>query len=148
MRLATARTRAQGLLAVYEKMPFESGSFDSAMAGFSLRDAKDLLRALAEINHLLRLGGKFLIVDLSKPDSEIKSGMIAIYWRVLAPAIAFLSSGKLGLKFGGLATTYRKLPRISEFFALVKKSGFGVSKAEFSMLGGACVILLSKESEI
>lgn len=147
MRVAIKRTHQQGLLAVYESLPFRDGVIDSAMAGFSLRDARDLSKALQQINRLLKIDGKFLVVDLSKPDSTVKSWLISVYWRTLAPAIAFLSSGRLGLKFGALSTTYRRLPKISEFYQVVKDEGFEVSRSEFSLLGGAAVILLTKKFE-
>jgi demethylmenaquinone methyltransferase / 2-methoxy-6-polyprenyl-1,4-benzoquinol methylase len=146
MRVARVRTGCDGLLAVYEALPFRDGSLDSSMAGFSLRDARDLSVALREIYRLLKPGGKFLIVDLSKPDSVVKNRLIAVYWRGIAPLIAFLSSGKLGLKFGALSKTYRRLPKISEFLKVTKEAGFEVSRTEFSMLGGASVILLNKKS--
>ena len=144
MRIAHNRVAQDGVLGVYETLPFREEAVDAAMAGFSIRDARDLPAALRQINSLLRENGKFLIVDLSKPDSSLKGGLISVYWRMLAPFIAFLSSGKLGLKFGALSKTYKRLPKISEFFRLAEDEGFEVAKSEFSMLGGACVILLTK----
>jgi len=144
MQVAAARTHENGLLAVYECLPFRGGAIDSAMAGFSLRDARNLSEALRQISRMLKDEGKFLIVDLSKPDSATKGALISAYWQFLAPAIAFLSSGRLGLKFGALARTYQKLPKISEFKRIAAEQGFIVSNAEFSMLGGAGVMLLTK----
>jgi demethylmenaquinone methyltransferase / 2-methoxy-6-polyprenyl-1,4-benzoquinol methylase len=145
MRIARERVAQDGALGVFEFLPFRKEAADAAMAGFSIRDARDLSAALRQINILLKENGKFLIVDLSKPDSSLKSSVISVYWRVLAPAIAFLSSGKLGLKFGALSKTYKRLPKISEFFRLTEAEGFEVTKSEFSMLGGACIILLTKK---
>ncbi len=144
MRIAHQRVAQDGVLGVYEFLPFRKEAMDAAMAGFSIRDARDLSASLRQINGLLKENGKFLIVDLSKPDSSWKSGLISTYWRTLAPAIAFLSSGKLGLKFGALSKTYKRLPKTSEFFRLAEDAGFEVTKSEFSMLGGACIILLTK----
>jgi len=144
MKVATKRVDSSGLLAVYEFLPFREGAIDAAMAGFSLRDARDLKSALKEIRRLLKTNGKFLIVDLSKPDSSLRRQIISVYWSVIAPLIAFLSSGRLGLKFGVLSKTYKRLPTISEFFRVVEKEGFKISRSEFRMLGGAAVILLSK----
>lgn len=144
MRVAKDRTKAQGVLAVYEQLPFRASSLDAAMAGFSLRDARDLTRALAELWCILKAGGHFLIVDLSKPDSKTKSAFISFYWRVFAPFLAFLAAGRLGLKFAALATTYNRLPTMSELTKLFEKSGFSVPIAEFSMLGGASILILQK----
>ncbi len=95
MGVAKLKTGVEGLIAVFENLPFKAETFDAAMAGFAIRDAKNLSTALEEINRLLKIGGKFLIVDLAKPDSKFKTKLIGIYWRAIAPAIAFLSSGRL-----------------------------------------------------
>ncbi len=145
MRLARQRTYEDGVLAVYEYLPLRESTIDATMAGFSLRDARNLSAALKQINRLLKPNGKFLIVDLSKPDSSVRSKLISIYWRGIAPTIAYFSSGRLGLKFGALAKTYDRLPKISEFLHITQEEGFDVSKTEFSMMGGACVILLTKK---
>ena len=145
MKVASERTKQEGLLSVYEFLPFREEVLDAVMAGFSLRDARDLEVALSQIRRLLRHNGKFLIVDLSKPDSEIKRTLISIYWRILAPLIAFVVAGRLGLKFGALSKTFNRLPTMSEFFRISRKEGFEVTNSEFSMLGGACIILLIKK---
>ncbi len=144
MRIAKSKTGLDGVIAVFENLPFKPETFDSAAAGFAIRDARNLRRALEEIDSLLKRKGKLVIVDLSKPDSKFKTTLIGFYWRALAPAIAFIAAGSLGLEFGALAKTFHRLPRNSEFLRLVKESGFHVTKAEFSMMGGACVLLLTK----
>ncbi len=145
MRVAKERNPdSDGLLLVYENLPFRKETFEAAMAGFAIRDARVLSLALREIHSLLKRNGYFLIVDLCKPDSNIKRGLISIYWRVFAPLIALFSSGRLGLKFADLFTTYRRLPKNSEFAQLIAESGFTIFKRDYRMLDGACVLLLKK----
>ncbi|MDA4111868.1 MAG: class I SAM-dependent methyltransferase [Thaumarchaeota archaeon] len=144
MRIARSRTKAQGLLAVYENLPFRTGSIDAAMAGFSIRDARDLKRALSQLDDVLRPGGRFLIVDLSKPDSKVKSVFISAYWRLIAPVLAFAAAGRQGLKFAALSTTYRRLPKHSQLVELFQMCGFSVEKSESFMIGGASVIVIRK----
>jgi ubiquinone/menaquinone biosynthesis C-methylase UbiE len=146
-RVAKSKTGLEALIAVFENLPFKERTFASAMAGFAIRDARILSRAFDEIHAVLTTDGKFLVVDLSKPDSKIKSTLIHAYWGLFAPLIAFVSSGRLGLKFGALAKTYSKLPNSSEFIKLADRSGFQVHIAEYSLLGGACVILFSKKKD-
>lgn len=146
MKVASARTKRDGLLAVYEFLPFRGKALDAAMAGFSLRDARNLSVALGEVHRLLKDKGKFLIVDLSKPDSPMKRMLISLYWRALAPLIAFTVAGRLGLKFGALSKTFDRLPTTSEFFRISGEKGFDVTKSEFTMMGGASVILLTKKA--
>ncbi|MCL4518520.1 MAG: class I SAM-dependent methyltransferase [Thaumarchaeota archaeon] len=144
LRVAKSRIKSDALVCVYENLPIRPESFDAAMAGFSLRDAKTLSTALAEIRQLLRVNGRFLIVDLSKPDSRIRRAMIGIYWKTLSPLIAFFAAGRVGLRFGELYKTYRRLPKNSEFLSLVRRSGFDVTTSKYFMLGGACFIVLNR----
>lgn len=145
LRVAKERNvAADGLVSVYENLPFRKSTFDAAMAAFSLRDARNLSRALIEIRDILKPGGFFLIVDLCKPNSRMKRGLIGAYWRVFAPLLALVACGLRGLKFAALSTTYKRLPLNSEFSSLVELSGFEIKKAERSMLEGACVMLLKK----
>jgi len=144
LKVARRRVGQDGVLGVYEALPFRTAVLDAAMSGFSIRDAKDLKAALEQINRLLKPNGKFLIVDLSKPDSPMKSGLISIYWRIFAPLIAFFSVGKLGWKFAALSKTYSRLPKTSEFIRMAETGGFEIVRCEFSMMGGAGVLLLSK----
>jgi demethylmenaquinone methyltransferase/2-methoxy-6-polyprenyl-1,4-benzoquinol methylase len=133
-----------GLLATYENLPFRNEVFDAAIAGFAIRDARLLSRALEEIHSSLKGGGYFLIVDLCKPDSAIIRGLISVYWRLIAPALAFIASGRTGLKFAALYTTYRMLPKNSELEKLISSCGFTISKKEYKMLGGAGILLFKR----
>ncbi|HKW05144.1 MAG TPA: class I SAM-dependent methyltransferase [Nitrososphaerales archaeon] len=147
LRVAKERNgTAEGLVSVYENLPFRRSTFDAAMAGFALRDARDLSRALLEIQDMLKPGGFFLIVDLCKPNSHMKRGLIGMYWRIFAPLLALFACGLRGLKFAALSTTYRRLPLNSEFSGLVERSGFEIKKVEYSMLEGACIMLLKKSN--
>jgi demethylmenaquinone methyltransferase / 2-methoxy-6-polyprenyl-1,4-benzoquinol methylase len=147
MQVASERNpNSEGLLAIFENLPFKEGSFQGAMAGFALRDARSLEQALSRISDSIQNGGFFLIVDLSKPDSRLKRGMIALYWWTLAPLIAFFVAGRLGLKFVALSTTYRRLPRNSEFVKLAQDAGFDLVASRFFMLGGASIVLLRKHA--
>jgi demethylmenaquinone methyltransferase/2-methoxy-6-polyprenyl-1,4-benzoquinol methylase len=147
IRFARSKEKLECALSVFENLPFKDSSVGAAMAGFSIRDARSLLHAFREIARLLRDDGKLLVVDLSKPDSDAKSSLISFYWHVIAPFIALVSSGKLGLRFGALSRTFQRLPKNSEFIKLAKRAGFTVTKARYSMLGGACVILFRKEPQ-
>jgi demethylmenaquinone methyltransferase/2-methoxy-6-polyprenyl-1,4-benzoquinol methylase len=135
---------SEQLLAIYEHAPFRPEAFDAAMAGFAIRDARNLSQSLKEIYYSIKPRGYFLIVDLSKPDSRTKCALIAIYWKVFSPLLATLASPRLGRKFASLFTTYRRLPTRSVFAKLVLASGFEVAYENYHMVGGSAVILLKR----
>jgi demethylmenaquinone methyltransferase/2-methoxy-6-polyprenyl-1,4-benzoquinol methylase len=92
---------------VFESLPFRSGTFGAAVAGFSLRDSRDLEDALTEIRRALAPQGRFGFCDLGKPVSKAKARLVAAYIYVAAPLIGFASGGYAGLRFGSLYDTYK-----------------------------------------
>jgi demethylmenaquinone methyltransferase / 2-methoxy-6-polyprenyl-1,4-benzoquinol methylase len=146
-RVARKRNPASdGVISVFENLPLASGIANAAIAGFAIRDARKLSNALEEINRTLKQGGLFLVVDLSKPDSRINRGLVRFYWRIIAPAIAFVVAGRVGLKFAALSTTYNRLPTNKEYVELARSKGFNVIKSKYFLLGGASVLVLRKSS--
>lgn len=138
------KNRSERIVGVFEQLPFRNESYDAAMAGFAIRDAKDLPTALVELRASLKGQGVFLIVDLSKPNSRFKTKVIAFYWRIVAPLIATVASFKLGRKFGALYTTFLKLPNRSAFSELINRTGFEILSESYYMLGASAVILVKK----
>jgi len=147
MNVAIERNKtSEGVLGIYEAIPLRSLSFSSAIAGFAIRDSRNLLKALEEIHRVLEDRGYFLIVDLSRSDSVTKRSLVGFYWIALAPLIAFFAAGRLGLKFGALYTTYERLPKKKDFLELLNLAGFEVVEKRFRMMDGVCVILLRKKT--
>ena len=58
---------------VFEHIPFKEGEFDAVLCGYSLRDAINLRIAISEIHRVLKKDGRFVIVDLGKPDEDFKN---------------------------------------------------------------------------
>ncbi len=145
VRVSISKNRnSQSVASVYESLPFWGETMDAAMAGFAIRDAKDLRSAMKQTHDILRPKGLFLIVDLCKPNSKVKRGLVGAYWRLIAPAIAFLAAGRLGLKFAALSKTFERLPTMHEFVELTMSQGFTVVESSLRMLDGACILLLQR----
>ena len=92
---------------VFEFLPFRSGCFGAAVAGFSLRDARDLESALTEIRRAVRAGARFAFCDLGKPKSILKATFVGAYILIAPPLIGLLTGGPSGLRFASLFDTYR-----------------------------------------
>jgi demethylmenaquinone methyltransferase/2-methoxy-6-polyprenyl-1,4-benzoquinol methylase len=84
---------------IFENIPFKDNSFDIVMCGYSLRDAIDLEKAVYEIHRILKKGGRFIIVDLGKPDKKIIRMGVSIYLKYILKIFAYIVAGKNGLKF-------------------------------------------------
>jgi demethylmenaquinone methyltransferase/2-methoxy-6-polyprenyl-1,4-benzoquinol methylase len=128
---------------VFEHIPFQNEKFDAVMCGYSLRDAISLKIAISEIHRVLKKGGRFVIVDLGKPDNSFLRFGVSFYLRMILPIIATMAAGKLGFKFGTLYGTYKLWPQNKKLESLLLEK---FSKVEFEkgMMGGAIMVAAYK----
>ncbi len=124
---------------VFEHLPFRPGTFEAAVAGFSLRDSRDLEDALTEIRNALAPKGRFVFCDLGKPTSRVKARLVGAYICVMAPLIGFLSGGRSGLRFGSLYDTY-KLVLDNAALKRVLLRHFRAVEITTRQLGGSIVV--------
>ncbi|MEM0440089.1 MAG: class I SAM-dependent methyltransferase [Candidatus Caldarchaeum sp.] len=131
--------KINAVLAAFENMPFREDSFDTVLMGFSLRDARNTESALKEVSRVAKTQGKLLVLDLGKPDDKIKSAFVGLYWRIIAPLIAFIRFGKKGLIASAIHVTYKRLPPNSILRNLTEKYFRTVSLTE-KIWGGVIII--------
>lgn len=128
---------------VFEYVPFQDGKFDAVLCGYSLRDAINLRVAISEIHRVLKNDGRFVIVDLGKPDNPLVRAGVAFYLRTILPIIALIAGGKLGLKFGTLYGTFKRWPQNKKLESMLLEK---FSKVEFEkdLMGGAIIVAAYK----
>ena len=124
---------------VFEHIPFQDEKFDAVICGYSLRDAISLRTAISEIHRVLKKDGRFVIVDLGKPDHPFIRMGVSFYLRAILPIMAFIAAGKLGLKFATLYETYKLWPQNKKLESMLLEK---FSKVEFdtAMMGGAIMV--------
>jgi len=128
---------------VFEHIPFKEECFDAVLCGYSLRDAINLRIAISEIHRILKEGGRFVIVDLGKPDNPLIRAGVSFYLRAILPIIAFCVGGRLGLKFATLYGTYRRWPQNKKLESLLLEK-FSRVEFEKDLMGGAIMVAAHK----
>jgi len=128
---------------VFEHIPFQSEEFDAVLCGYSLRDAINLRISISEIHRVLKKGGRFVIVDLGKPDNAIIRLGVSFYLRAILPIIALIAGGRLGLKFAVLYGTYKRWPKNKKLESLLLEK-FSRVEFEKDMMGGAIIVAAFK----
>jgi len=128
---------------VFEHIPFRDEKFDAVLTGYSLRDAINLRIAISEIHRVLKKGGRFVIVDLGKPDNPIIRAGVSFYLRAILPILAVIGGGRLGLKFSTLYGTYKLWPQNKKLESLLLER-FSRVEFEKGMLGGAIMVAAYK----
>ena len=53
-----------------ENLPFDDNSFDNVFCSFVWRNVTDTSKALAEVYRVLRPGGKFILLDMTRPKNS------------------------------------------------------------------------------
>ena len=128
---------------VFEHIPFKDGQFDAVLCGYSLRDAINLRIAISEIHRVLKNGGRFVIVDLGKPDNPVIRAGVSMYLRTILPLVALAVGGRLGLKFGTLYGTFKRWPQNKKLESLILEK-FSRVEFEKDLMGGAIMVAAYK----
>ena len=123
---------------VFEHIPFQNDEFDLVLSGYSLRDAISLKTAISEVHRVLKKDGRWVIVDLGKPDEPILRFGVTFYLRMILPIIAFIAGGRLGLKFATLYGTYKLWPQNKKLERLLLEK-FSRVQFEKDLMAGAII---------
>ena len=120
-----------------EKLPFEDASFDLVSVAFGLRNMTHKEVALAEMNRVLKPGGKLLVLEFSKVAKPLEKAYDWYSFNVL-PQLGKLVAGD-DASHRYLAESIRMHPTQEELKALMKNSGFG--HVDYHNLTGGIVAL-------
>ncbi len=83
-------------------MPFADDTFDGATMGFSLRNVEDVDATLREILRVLRPGGRFVSLDVSKAPNPTLKRLFDLYFYRIVPLVGGI--------VGGSRSAYTYLP--------------------------------------
>ena len=136
-RLRPGSEAVQWLAGEAEKLPLPDASVDLLTISFGLRNATHIAHALAEVQRVLKPGGRFVCLEFSRPA------------RWLAPfydLYSFFVSPRLGAMVAGEPQAYqyliesiRRFPDQNGFAALMQQAGFGEVHWENLSFGIACL---------
>ncbi len=129
-------------------MPFQDNAFDNAGITFGIRNLvyenSNAARHLAEIHRILRPGGRFIILESSKPGSGIWRIFNNLYLRLILPYLGGLISGNVKA-YRYLATSSRDYYTRSEMTAILENAGFSVMRSRSLFLGSVMLIIALKQ---
>ena len=128
---------------IFEHMPFKDNTFDVVMCGYSLRDAINLEIAVSELHRILKKNGRFLIVDLGKPDNKLIRLGVSIYLKYIIKIFAYVIARQTGLKFQTLYGTFIKWPQNNTLNLLLKKQ-FSQVDFKTKLMGGSIIVSSTK----
>jgi demethylmenaquinone methyltransferase/2-methoxy-6-polyprenyl-1,4-benzoquinol methylase len=135
--LAINRVKGERILGKFENMPFRNSSFDLITCAFSFRDAISHEKAANEISRVLNENGKFLLVDIGKPDNPIIQFFFFIYILIFPVLSSILvTRGRLIHEYFTLFFTYLDYPSRKRIERMFKNNGLRLIR-EGRRFGGA-----------
>ena len=117
-------------------LPFDDGTFDGAIMGFSMRNVVDIVATLREARRVLKPGARFVNLDVSKAPNPLFKRAFDLYFYGLVPLV--------GGAIGGSKSAYRYLPNSLTNFpgaeALAERfATAGFRKSRFVRLAGGAI---------
>ena len=136
-RLLDAGVALPTLVCDAEKLPFGDNYFDVVSVAFGLRNMTHKDVALAEMNRVLKPGGKLLVLEFSKVAAPLEKIYDWYSFKVL-PKLGKLVAGD-DSSYQYLAESIRMHPGQAELKAMMHKGGFG--HVDYHNLTGGVVAL-------
>jgi len=109
------------------RLPFDDSSFDAVVSGFLMRNVIDLQKAIEEQYRVLKIGGRIVILDTTRPKNNILSPFIRLHMHFVIPALGGLLTGS--------RDAYRYLPESTEGFVAAEEMASRLTKAGFQNIG-------------
>ena len=136
-RLLDAGVSLPTLVCDAEKLPFPGNHFDVVSVAFGLRNMTHKDVALAEMNRVLKPGGKLLVLEFSKVAPPLEKVYDWYSFKVL-PKLGKLVAGD-DASYQYLAESIRMHPGQDELKAMMQKGGF--AHVDYHNLTGGLVAL-------
>jgi demethylmenaquinone methyltransferase / 2-methoxy-6-polyprenyl-1,4-benzoquinol methylase len=106
-----------------ENLPFDDNSFDVVSVAFGVRNFPDRERNFHEVKRVLKPGGRYLILEFSRPTFGPWRGTYHLYLRHAVPAIGgALTGDREGFEY--LNDSIRQFPSQAPLAAELRKAGF------------------------
>lgn len=107
-----------------QDVPFDDDSFDVATVAFGVRNLPDRAANFAEVRRVLRPGGRYVILEFSRPPFFVFRWLYHTYLRFVIPALGSLLSGGDRESFQYLNDSILRFPNQQSLAAELRAAGF------------------------
>jgi demethylmenaquinone methyltransferase/2-methoxy-6-polyprenyl-1,4-benzoquinol methylase len=117
-------------------LSFPDESFDAVTVGFGIRNVPDLEAGVAELARVLRPGGRFACLEITRPNGVLRP-FFRLWFDVLVPLAGKILPG--GRAYTYLPASVRRFPGPPDLAAVVERAGF--DRVTWKTMGGGIVAL-------
>lgn len=125
-----------------EALPLASASVDLLTIAFGIRNVTRLEAALAEIQRVLRPGGRFVCLEFSRPAAWLAPFYDLYSWLVIPPLGAIVARAPIAYRY--LVESIRRFPDQRAFAKILEEAGFCDVSWENCSFGIACLHFATK----
>ena len=136
-RLLDAGVNLPTLVCDAEKLPFPDAVFDVVTVAFGLRNMTHKDAALAEMNRVIKPGGKLMVLEFSKVAKPLEKIYDWYSFKVLPRLGKLVANDDASYQY--LAESIRMHPAQEELKAMMRKGGFG--HVDYHNMAGGVVAL-------
>ncbi len=137
----TGRIRLQAGSA--EALPFDADTFDAATVAFGVRNLVDRKQGLAELNRVLRPGGRGIVLEFAMPEGPLFSRLYRFYFHRVLPWLGGLISGDRAA-YSYLPASVSAFPSPRELGRLMEEVGFQNVRVR-TLTGGIVTLHVGKK---
>ncbi len=106
-----------------ENLPFPDNHFDAITVAFGVRNFQNLGKGLAEMNRVLKPGGRLVVLEFSKPASFPYKQVYNFYFTYILPVLGnLLSKSKNAYTY--LPESVKHFPEGADFIGFLKEAGY------------------------
>ncbi len=111
-----------------ENLPFDDNTFDAVTVAFGVRNFETPAKGLAEMNRVMKPGGKTVIIEFSQPQIFPVKQAYNLYFEKFLPGIGKVFS-KDKRAYTYLPESVQAFPHGNDFLQLMQKAGYKNTKA-------------------
>ncbi len=143
-RAKIAKKKLSGIITLEsgeaEQIQFSDEYFDAAIVAFGARNFENLEKGLLEMRRVIRIGGKIVILEFSKPNFFPLKQLYFFYFRTILPFVGRIIS-KHSEAYQYLPDTVMKFPEGNDFLQKLTDAGFHSAKQERLTFGIATIYI-------
>jgi demethylmenaquinone methyltransferase/2-methoxy-6-polyprenyl-1,4-benzoquinol methylase len=119
------------------RLPFADQTFDAVVNGFMLRNVDDLPATFAELNRILKPGGRLACLDLTPPRGQMRH-FFSLYIATVVPILGVVVGGNYGA-YRYLFQSLSTHPDADQLAGMMRTAGF--REASYRLTGFGTVAI-------
>ncbi len=112
-----------------EKIPVRSDTHDGAIATYGVRNLYDPAAGMAEVFRVLKPGGKFVILEFTRPTGSFFAPLFRFYTARVMPVVGGIVAGSRGA-YDYLSRSIGDFMDPEQFMGMMEKAGFRQARLE------------------